>query len=62
MIVLAADKLVKEMGENEQQEIMEELSDLDALLPDLEAKVNKQLQYNTTIFNTAVHVYGMAMC
>lgn len=41
MCVCATEKLVKEMGENEQQEIIEELSDLDALLPDLEAKVNK---------------------
>lgn len=40
--VCATEKLVEEMGENEQQEIIEELSDLDALLPDLEAKVTKQ--------------------
>lgn len=36
------------MGETEQQEIIEELSDLDALLPDLEAKVNMYM-YNTTL-------------
>lgn len=51
------EKLVKEMGENEQQEIIEELSDLDALLPDLEAKItdaeenaeSKELQETTPV-------------
>lgn len=53
------EKLVKEMGENEQQEIIEELSDLDALLPDLEAKVNKQCYRVQTNFDVAICI---ALC
>ena len=65
--VCVTEKLVEEMGDNEQQEIIEELSDLDALLPDLEAKVNKQcyhVHYITTTFDVTMlirYVYSYVL-
>ena len=53
---------VKDKEGSEQKEIMDEISDLDALLPDLDAKVvlpknifslhvkNKKITLNTTLF------------
>ena len=42
---------LEEKAESEQKEIREELGDLDALLPDLEAKVNRKPATTLNIYH-----------